>query len=168
MEQPVSIAAPPIAPVSRQERIAAVDVVRGFSLLGILLLNIVSFGQGHWAYSNPHIIGGSNPRNIAVWAILFVLADGKMRGIFSMLFGAGVILLTSRAEQRGGAIGIADVYFRRNLWLLLFGALHCYLLWTGDILFWYALTGLIFLYPMRQLAARTLIATGILIALSTA
>jgi uncharacterized protein len=156
-----------IAPVTSQERISAVDAIRGFSLLGILLLNIVSFGEGHWAYGNPHIIGGSNPLNVGVWAVMWILADGKMRAIFSMLFGAGVILLTSRAEQRGGAIGIADVFARRNLWLLLIGAIHCYLLWTGDILFWYALTGLIFLYPLRKTPARALLVTGALFALLT-
>ena len=67
--QPVP-APPVIAPVDRRERISAVDTIRGFSLLGILLMNIVSFGQGHWAYDNPHIIGGSNPLNIGVWSVL--------------------------------------------------------------------------------------------------
>ena len=158
---------PIAAPVSRRERISAVDTIRGFSLLGILLLNIVSFGQGYWAYENPSIIGGSNPLNIGVWAVMWILADGKMRAIFSMLFGAGVILLTSRAEQRDGGLGIADIYTRRNLWLLLFGVLHCYLLWVGDILYWYAVTGLIFLYPMRKMSVKALLITGALVLLVT-
>jgi uncharacterized protein len=149
-----------IAPVAKRDRISAVDSIRGFSLLGILLLNIVSFGQAHWAYENPHIIGGSNPLNIGTWAVMWILADGKMRAIFSMLFGAGTILLTSRAEERGGGLGIADIYTRRNMWLLLFGMLHCYLLWVGDILYWYALTGLVFLYPMRKMSAKALLITG--------
>jgi uncharacterized protein len=158
---------PAIAPVTRQDRISAVDSIRGFSLLGILLMNIVSFGQAHWAYDDPHIIGGSNPWNIGVWAVLWVLAEGKMRAIFSMLFGAGVILLTSRAEERGGGLGIADVYTRRNLWLLLFGVLHCYFLWVGDILYWYAMCGLIFLYPMRKMPVRALLITGAIVLLIT-
>jgi uncharacterized protein len=103
--------------------------------------------------------------NIGVWSVMWILADGKMRAIFSMLFGAGVILLTSRAEERGGGAGIADIYTRRNLWLLLFGMLHCYLLWLGDILYWYALTGLIFLYPMRKMSAKALLITGAIVAL---
>ncbi len=158
---------PAIAPVARRDRLSAVDAIRGFSLLGILLLNIVSFGQAHWAYEDPHVIGGSNPLNIGVWAVMWILADGKMRAIFSMLFGAGVILLTSRAEERGGGMGIADVYTRRNLWLLLFGILHCYLLWLGDILYWYALTGLIFLYPMRKMSVKALLITGAIVLLIT-
>lgn len=167
-DQSVAVAEiPAIAPVSRQDRISAVDSIRGFSLLGILLMNIVSFGQGHWAYDDPHIIGGSNTLNIGVWAVLFVLAEGKMRAIFSMLFGAGVILLTSRAEERGGGLGIADVYTRRNLWLLLFGVLHCYFLWIGDILYWYAMCGLIFLYPMRKMSAKALLITGAIVLLVT-
>jgi uncharacterized protein len=160
-------AQPAIAPVARGERISAVDTIRGFSVLGILLLNIVSFGQAHWAYENPHVIGGSNPWNVGVWAVMWILADGKMRAIFSMLFGAGVILLTSRAEERGGGLGIADIYTRRNLWLMLFGILHCYLLWVGDILYWYAVTGLIFLYPMRKLSAKALLITGAIIMVVT-
>jgi uncharacterized protein len=169
MEEVISAVAP--APVARQDRISAVDAIRGFSLLGILLVNIVLFGQAHWAYNNPHVIGGSNPVNIAVWAAVWILAEGKMRAIFSMLFGAGVILLTSRAEQRGPAAngpGIADIYARRNLWLLLFGILHCYLFWIGDILYSYALTALIFLYPMRRLSARMLLILGALVLLVNA
>ena len=157
--------ATPLAPVTRQDRIPAVDVIRGFSVLGILLINIVQYGQVHWAYRNPHVVGGSNPLNIATWGLMWVLAEGKMRAIFSMLFGAGVILLTSRAESRGNAANIADIYTRRNLWLLLFGILHCYLLWIGDILYSYALTALLFLYPMRKLSARALLITGTLVLL---
>ena len=162
----IAVAPPAIAPVERQERMSSVDAIRGFSLLGILLLNVVSLGQAHWAYDNPHPIGGSNPLNIGVWAVMWILAEGKMRAIFSMLFGAGTILLTSRAEARGGGMDIADIYTRRNLWLLLFGVLHCYLLWVGDILYWYAVTGLLFLYPMRKLSARALLIAGALVLLA--
>jgi uncharacterized protein len=176
MEPLVDIAAPAevrtnvIAPVTRLDRISAIDTIRGFSVLGILLVNIVQFGDVHWAYNNPHFVrafnpGGSNPLNIGVWAAIWILAEGKMRAIFSMLFGAGVILLTSRAEERGGGATMADIYTRRNLWLMLFGILHCYLFWIGDILYSYALTALIFLYPMRKLSARALVITGAVVLL---
>jgi uncharacterized protein len=164
-EIPPALRLPSIAPVARQDRISAVDAIRGFSLLGILLLNIVSFGQVHWAYENPRIVGASNPLNIGVWSVMWILADGKMRAIFSMLFGAGVILLTSRADEGGSGAGIADIYTRRNLWLLLFGMLHCYFFWLGDILYWYALTGLLFLYPMRKMSPKALLITGAIVAL---
>ncbi len=75
-----------------------------------------------------------------------------MRAAFSMLFGAGVILLTERAERRGSR-DIADIFLRRNMWLMLFGVLHFYLVWMGDILYYYGITALLFLYPCRKLAS---------------
>jgi uncharacterized protein len=85
-----------------------------------------------------------------------------------MLFGAGVIIFTSRGERRGAGIATADFYYRRTLWLLLFGILDAYLLWWGDILYPYALCGLV-LFPLRGLRAKTLlIVSGVLFALLTA
>lgn len=144
------------APTSRAERITALDTLRGFALLGILLMNIVPFGMHGAAYTDPTVTGGATGANLAVWAVLHVLAEGKMRCLFSMVFGAGVILLTSRLEARGSS---ADIYYRRTLWLLLFGVAHAYLLWLGDILYPYALCALI-LYPFRKLPARTLLRIG--------
>ena len=90
----------------------------------------------------------------------WIFAEGKMRAMFSMLFGAGAVLLTDRAERRGGGDKVADIFLRRNMWLVLLGALHGYLIWYGDILFWYGITGLLFLFPMRKLAPKTLIRTS--------
>ena len=80
--------------------------------------------------------------------------EGKMRAIFSMLFGAPASSSSpSRAEKRGAADQIADIYCRRNLWLMLFGLLHaCLVLVPGDILFGYGVTALLFLYPCCKLA----------------
>ena len=153
-------------PVERQERVASVDVLRGFALLGILLMNITSFGLPAWAYSIPlstplPVFSGPHARvNTVVWFLRWVLAEGKMRALFSMLFGAGAVLLTSRAEQRGAGDRTADIFTRRNMWLVLIGMLHGYLIWYGDILYWYGLTGLLFLYPCRKLQAKTLIWTA--------
>ncbi|MFN0166395.1 MAG: DUF418 domain-containing protein [Bryobacteraceae bacterium] len=144
------------APVGAGERIAAIDVLRGFALLGILLMNIVPFGLYGGAYDNPTVAGGAEGLNLAVWAVLHVLAEGKMRCLFSLVFGASVILLTSRLDRRGDG---ADVYYRRTLWLLLFGIVHAYLLWLGDILYPYALCGLI-LYPFRNSTPRRLLIIG--------
>jgi uncharacterized protein len=85
-----------------------------------------------------------------------------MRAIFSMLFGAGVIILTSRAEHRGGGDRIADIYYRRTLWLIAFGLIHAYFLWEGDILYYYGVAGLM-LYPLRKVTARWLVLTGLFI-----
>src|SRR5258708_10815485 len=146
----------PVGPVPAEERISALDIVRGFALFGILLMNIVGFGL--WgAYDDPTVAGGAKGIDLWTWIVLHMLAEGKMRCIFSMVFGAGIILLTSRAEARGGSA--ADIYFRRNLWLMAFGVPHAYLLWGGDILIRYGLCALA-LYAFRRLEPRKLLAIG--------
>jgi uncharacterized protein len=151
----------PSGPVDEPHRISALDTIRGFALLGILLMNIIGMGMYGAAYDDPTVTGGSTGLNLWVWIVMHVLAEGKMRCLFSMIFGASVVLLTSRLERRRDA---ADIYYRRTLWLILFGVAHAYLLWVGDILYPYALCGLA-LYPFRNLAARRLlvIGTGLLI-----
>src|SRR5580692_3319818 len=81
---------PAVAPVSSEERISALDTIRGFALLGILLMNVCSFGLPDAAYANPAPAGGATGWNLIAWSIMGVLADGKMRAIFSLTFGAGV------------------------------------------------------------------------------
>ncbi len=152
------------APVAPDERITAIDTLRGFALLGILLMNIIGFSMYLSAYDNPTVTGGATGVNLAVWAVLHVLAEGKMRCLFSLVFGASMILLTSRLEKTGEA---ADIYYRRTLWLALFGIAHAYLLWLGDILYPYALCGLL-LYPFRKMAPKGLLTIGGILLLLTA
>ena len=148
------------APVRLQERISSIDVLRGVALLGILLMNIVGMGLPHWAYDDPTIIGNRSPIDYWTWAVNAVLFEGKMRTIFSMLFGAGVILITSRAEEKAGRDTPADIHLRRNMWLVLFGAIHGYLLlWPGDILYSYGLAG-IALFVFRRVRPRNLLIIG--------
>jgi uncharacterized protein len=166
MEEAVAVVAPPVAttaPVTGAERITAIDVLRGFALLGILLMNVIAFGMYGSSYDNPTVTGGATGANLAVWAVMHVLAEGKMRCLFSMVFGASVILLTRRVDRTGEG---ADIYYRRTLWLLLFGIAHAYLLWQGDILYPYALCGLA-LYPFRKMSARGLLITGSLLVVMT-
>lgn len=150
------------APVATAERIQSLDVLRGFALLGILLLNILGFGLHSAGYFNPLIgIGDtelSRTVNLSVWGAVSVFFEGAMRALFSMLFGAGVVLFTS-----GGRRPL--LHFKRNFWLLLFGVVNAYvLLWNGDILITYAIAGVI-LYGMRNWSPRQLFITaGILIA----
>lgn len=113
-------------------------------------------------YINPLIVGNHRTYNLIAWTLRWVLFEGKMRAAFSMLFGAGVILLTERAERRG-AKNIADIFLRRNMWLVLFGILHFYLVWMGDILYYYGLTALLFLYPCRKVRFRNLFIAGALV-----
>jgi uncharacterized protein len=85
-----------------------------------------------------------------------------------MLFGAGVILLTGRAAERGAGIRAADIYTRRNMWLVLFGIIHCYAIWNGDILFFYGTAALLFLFPFRNNRPKTLLwSAGIVLLLNT-
>lgn len=159
---PVVSAGP--APVDRAERISALDSLRGFALLGILLMNIIAMGMYGGAYDDPTVTGGAAGANLGVWAVMHVLAEGKMRCLFSMVFGASIILLTSRLDERHEG---ADIYYRRTLWLLLFGILHAYLLWLGDILYPYAMCALV-MYPFRRLPARRLLTIGGVVLVLTA
>lgn len=158
---------PELAPVTASERLATIDTLRGVALLGILLLNINAFALPEGAYFNPRVAGGHTGASLTWWLLSWVIWDGKMRGIFSLVFGASVILLTTRAEQRTGGISAADLHYRRTLWLMLFGIAHAFLIWWGDILYPYALVGLI-LFPLRKLSPKALLITaGIQIVLLT-
>jgi uncharacterized protein len=145
-------------PVSAGDRYFAVDVLRGFALLGILAMNIVGFGWPWPAYGNPFRGAGFTGLDRAVWYFNHMIFEEKMMTIFSMLFGAGLVLMDQRAEARGARI--RGVYYRRILWLMMIGFVHSYLIWDGDILVLYAQTGL-FLYFFRHLRPATLIVLGV-------
>lgn len=137
------------------ERIATIDVVRGVAVLGILAMNIVNFALPRAAYMNPRAYGGWEGMDLAAWAIDFVLIDGKMRGLFSLLFGASMLLVTDRAEARGE--DPATVHYSRMAWLLLFGLAHLFLVWDGDILAHYALVGMV-AFLCREMPVHKLLA----------
>jgi uncharacterized protein len=149
---------PSLAPVSSSERIDALDVLRGVALFGILLMNITAFGLYMNAYSDPTVMGGADGWNLRSWIATNMFFEGTMRAMFSVLFGAGMVLLVSRMEKNGGGINVADIYYRRTLWLILFGVIHAYLiLWFGEILFAYGIFGLM-IFPFRHTATKKLIA----------
>jgi uncharacterized protein len=162
------------APVTRQDRVSSIDVLRGFSLMGILVMNICDFAYGFRNYAYPlstvkPVFSGPHWKvNTAAWFLRWILAEGKMRAMFSMLFGAGVILLTQRAEQRGAGVKVADIYTRRNMWLVLIGMLHGYLIWSGDILFYYGTAALLFLFPFRNVRVKRLMwVAGIILVINS-
>lgn len=155
LEQQAGTIPTPAGPVTERNRHMALDALRGFALLGILLMNIVAFGLHVSAYDNPAAAGGATGWNLAAWVAMHILAEGKMRALFSLMFGAGIVLMTARMESRSG-VNSADIYYRRNLWLMLFGILHAYLLWLGEILYPYALCSLV-LYPFRRMAPKRLL-----------
>ncbi|MFO0887654.1 MAG: DUF418 domain-containing protein [Isosphaeraceae bacterium] len=149
---------PSVGPVAEVERVNSVDVVRGVALLGILAMNIVNFGWPGPAYSNPTKGAVFNKLDWGLWAFNHVVFDTKMMSLFSMLFGAGLVLMSDRATTKGQSFGW--FYYRRVLWLLAIGLCHAYLIWSGDILVLYAQCGLL-LYPLRKLPARSLLILGV-------
>ena len=145
-----------LSPTATSQRINSVDVIRGVALLGILLMNINGFGLSH-AYGDPTISGGATGFNLKVWWINNMFFEGTMRGMFSMLFGAGIVLFTSRTSENTNGVSVTDAYFRRILWLFLFGILHVYvLLWDGEVLYPYALIGM-FAFSFRNWEPKHLI-----------
>jgi uncharacterized protein len=151
-----------IAPTTSAQRINSLDVIRGVALLGILLMNITGFGLSH-AYSDPTVSGGSTGWNLRVWWMDSMFFEGTMRGMFSMLFGAGIVLFTSRKSIEGSDQAVTDIFFRRLLWLFLFGIIHAYiLLWDGEILYPYAIVGM-FVFSFRHLMPKQLIIAAIVL-----
>lgn len=126
---------------SPESRLLPLDALRGFAVMGILLLNIVGYAMPESAYINPAAWGGTGFADITAWFMAFVLFDGKMRGLFSLLFGASMLLIIEKAEI-GGKDG-RRVHIVRAAWLFAFGVAHFVLLWWGDILMTYAIVSLI-------------------------
>ena len=156
-----SASAAAAAPVAKSSRIDSLDILRGIAVFGILLMNISAFGMIWQAYGNPYAAGGTDPLNLRLFEIMNVGFEGTMRGLFSMLFGAGIVLMTERMERAGAGIAAAEVHFRRMSWLMLFGFIHwALLLWTGEILFAYSLCGFA-LFAVRKLAARIQLGIGL-------
>ncbi|MET0634388.1 MAG: DUF418 domain-containing protein [Chitinophagaceae bacterium] len=145
------------APVHQTQRIGIIDSLRGFAILGILLMNIPGFGFPPQTGGDPTLMNELGTVNYKVWFGVEWLPEGTQRALFSMLFGAGIILFTTRLEQRLEGVRPADYFVKRQLWLMVFGLINIYvLLWWGDILFDYAVCGLI-MYAFRNLPARQLL-----------
>ena len=136
------------------KRIVSLDVLRGMAVLGILIMNIQSFSMIGAAYINPTAYGDLSGMNKWVWILSHIIANEKFMSIFSILFGAGVILFTERAIDKSRKP--AALHYRRMFWLLIFGLVHAYLIWYGDILVNYSLCGmLVFLF--RKIAPNKLV-----------
>lgn len=121
-------------------RIAALDLVRGVAVLGILAINIAGFAGPMVATTTPHLPHPGTWADEVAFAVSFVLFEGKMRTLFTILFGASMLLFLERAEAAGKDAN--GLQLRRLGWLMLFGYLHFALLWWGDILFTYAFCGM--------------------------
>lgn len=137
------------------ERITILDSLRGIAVLGILFMNIPGFADSTTVLRNPTIADFTGA-NYYLWFIDSWFLEGSQRGLFSMLFGAGILLFISRLEKRETGMMPAEYFFRRQLWLLMFGLINAYILmWFWDVLFHYAILGM-FLFAFRRLSAKKL------------
>ncbi|WP_041164442.1 DUF418 domain-containing protein YeiB [Dickeya parazeae] len=136
-------------------RIPMLDFARGLAMLGILLMNIVSFGLPHAAYLNPAWQGPPSAADAWAWALMDMVAQGKFLTVFALLFGAGLQLLLRRGKRWIHA---------RLFWLMVFGLLHAIFLWDGDILLDYGLIGLVCYGMLRHAdSTRMLLRTGVVL-----
>jgi uncharacterized protein len=141
-------------PVTAAERLVSLDTLRGVAVMGILVMNVYAFAMPLAAYYNPLIMGGADALNMGTWFFTHLFFDQKFMSIFAMLYGAGVVMMMNRAEARD--VPFTRVYYRRSAWLIVFGLLHGYFIWFGDILFHYALMGMI-VFLFRKASPRMLI-----------
>ena len=148
-----------VAPVQQAERIQIVDILRGFALFGILLVNMALFSRPFQSILFPADPSMPWYDRAAEW-LIHTLAEGKFYAMFSLLFGLGMILLMARVQARGGRF--VRLYVRRLLALLLIGLVHAFLIWPGDILILYALVG----FPLilfRKARPRTLLIWAVIL-----
>lgn len=133
----------PTAP--RATRFECLDTLRGVAVLGILMVNVQFFSMSYVAVDFPYVQGGfDQPANQAVWWITHTFFASKFITLFSAMFGAGIILMlgTGDAAHRR--------HWRRMGWLFMFGMIHAYIFWYGDILVPYALAGMVVVTARRM------------------
>lgn len=150
-----------IRPIDTAHRLPLIDVLRGVALLGILLMNIPWFAMP--LYFDEAF--KSNPADPRYWLLAFitVIFEGKMRALFGMIFGAGIVLFTQKKEATGKPV--TGLFYRRMIWLVLFGLIHAHvILWLGDILYLYGVCGML-VYPLRRLKVNYLFPAVPLVAL---
>jgi len=154
------------APVKQSDRITILDSLRGFAILGILLMNIPGFSiplQGH----DPSLLNETG-LNYWLWYYVNLVPYGTQRALFSMLFGAGIILFINSRENKPGKLAPVEYFFRRQLWLMVFSLFDVWiLLWYGDILLDYAVLGLIMVAFRNLSPKKLLIAAAICISMMT-
>ncbi len=148
------------SPDQPEDRLGTLDFIRGVAVLGILATNILNYAQLPGAHRWLKLIGEPALADKLLWAANYLFVDGKLRGLFAMLFGAGLVLFMDRARAKGASARWLQM--RRLFWLGLFGLFHYYVLFEGDILFHYALLGLVAMWLVR-LPAKWLLAAGLLL-----
>jgi uncharacterized protein len=144
------------------DRILSLDIIRGIAVMGIFSVNIVGMAMIEFAYFYPPAMGFESLGDKIMWAGNMLVVDGRFRSLFSILFGASLVLVVERAVAAGRKGW--QVHYPRMIVLLLFGLAHFYFFWWGDILANYALVGMI-AFAFWRLGSRWLLAAS-LVALS--
>ncbi len=140
--------------ITEYDRIASLDILRGVAILFILFLNIPHVG-GFVGFPTFELRAPSWGA-ADFWTVLIVnsFLDGTQRGLLELLFGAGILIMARKAMTPDGPVEIADLHYRRNLWLIVFGLFNAFVLvWAGDILLLYGIAA-IFLFPFRRMNVR--------------
>ncbi len=138
----------------------SLDVLRGIALLGILMISIWDFG-GFIANQQTYYRQGTHGGNYSLLTAVSVLFEGKMRALFAIAFGAGIILFLQKKDHPSAA-GVPDLYIRRQVWLIVFGVFNAFiLLWPGDILFHLGVMGIL-LFVFARLSAKSLLIAAII------
>ncbi|MGB5028256.1 MAG: DUF418 domain-containing protein [Chitinophagaceae bacterium] len=141
-------------------RLFSLDVLRGIALLGILVISIWEFG-GFTSNEQTFFRQGTHGGNYKLLSIVSILFEGKMRALFALVFGAGIILFMQKKEHPA-PLAAPDAYIRRQIWLIIFGVFNAFvLLWPGDILFQYGVVGIL-LFAFWRMPARGLLIAAIL------
>jgi uncharacterized protein len=150
-----------LAPVRGKARIDVLDMLRGLAILGIFFINVPYMAASVWTFSADVRLIGWTLADRDAWVAINIFFAGTQRCLLEFLFGAGMMVLARKAMEPDGPVAVADLYYRRNLWLLAFGLFDVFvLLWPGDILHIYALAAL-FLFPFRTLSPKWLVTLGL-------
>ena len=149
-------------PTDPSDRILAIDALRGFALLGILVINIWFFAMPMAGGIYPPAWGDFSGLNYVAWFMSHVFFYEKFMALFTMLFGGGVLLFTESKERAGQPV--VRLHLRRIGWLFLIGLAHAYLLWYGDILVSYAICGAFVVFARHWSTRSLLVAAMVLVA----
>jgi len=149
-----------IRPIRARERMDVIDILRGFTIFGILLVNMPLYGWPNWGplRAMRTQLPGGPPDEAASW-LLWLLAEDKFYPLLSFLFGVGFSIQLARSDSRAG--NFLSIYRRRLLALLLIGLVHGLVLWSGDILVRYALIGFLLL-PFRECRPKTILVFAVI------
>lgn len=143
-----------LEPTKLTERIPSLDFLRGVAILGILFINIESFVYANPWSSYQYGFQTSLDNNTRFW--VYFLTQGKFYNMFTLLFGVGFVIFLERLDLKNIGLKGIDIYSRRLLWLFIFGVIHAYFIWNGDVLYHYAICGLLLL-PFRSIKSKYII-----------